>query len=146
LQRRTELGTHIESILCFPEDTHAFPQDALALVDSVELGKSGIWDTEPPFPKRMITLLEVRITSIEKRGAGWPLARSMRFLLCLLSSNSERCVLPVNLFSATEPFAGNISFCAGPTGLSVAVKDIVCYADGRMLAKRCLDEGRTDRV
>ena len=58
LQRRAELGSPIESIVCSPEDAAALPPDALALVESVEPGQPGTWGTEPPFPKRMIPLLE----------------------------------------------------------------------------------------
>jgi hypothetical protein len=58
LQRRAELGSPIESIVCSPEDAAALPPEALALVDSVEPGQPGTWDTEPLFPKRMIPLLE----------------------------------------------------------------------------------------
>jgi hypothetical protein len=54
-------------------------------------------------------------------------------------------VLPVNLFTSMEPLAGNF-LRRRPNGPSVAVRDIVCHADGRMVAKRCLiDEGRADR-
>ena len=58
LQRRADLGTPVESIVCSPEDAEALPPEVFDLVDSVELGHPGTWGTEPLFPKSMIPLLE----------------------------------------------------------------------------------------
>jgi hypothetical protein len=58
LQRRADLGIPIENIVCSAEDATALPPEALALVNSVEVGHSETWGTEPLFPKSMIPLLE----------------------------------------------------------------------------------------